>query len=422
MRNYILLLGALSASVSATALERRFGTGYEFKEAPANTAQKASGLSLYGADATYLSADSSLLFGLPDTIGQAPAYGKPTALGAALQRQGQLAYDAARNLVYLSHDGLLYEVALPEGKRKKLDIPGMGPHRGEFDHGSSLAYRRWRFKEPGFTGFYNPALAADGNTLYFSAELPGGKGGLDIWKTERAANGTWSDPENVKAANSAANEDYPFVAGNATFYLSSDRPDTLRGWNVFRLPMAKLEDTLATATMLPAGVNSNSNDYNFVGNKNVVMVVSDRNGEARIFGPCEKPLPAEALANNAADTLAEQGEPPIEMPFKFYFKFDEDVFDKSYDKELAMLGDYLRQHPDVKIEINGHTDVRGGSQYNNILSQKRSQKVFNLLVAGGCKPEQLVIKAFGKRHLAVEHASTENAHLLNRRVEIDILK
>ncbi len=50
-----------------------------------------------------------------------------------------------------------------------------------------------------------------GNDLYFHADLPGGLGGLDIWKTNRQGN-TWSDPVNIKAVNSAGSDGWPCLS------------------------------------------------------------------------------------------------------------------------------------------------------------------------------------------------------------------
>ncbi len=53
-------------------------------------------------------------------------------------------------------------------------------------------------------------ITADGKELYFSADLPGGKGKQDIWVT-RKVNGEWQKPENVEAVNSEDSEGQPFI-------------------------------------------------------------------------------------------------------------------------------------------------------------------------------------------------------------------
>lgn len=54
-------------------------------------------------------------------------------------------------------------------------------------------------------------LSADGATLYFHADLPGGAGGLDLWMTHRIEGG-WSEPENLAAVNSPADDTRPALS------------------------------------------------------------------------------------------------------------------------------------------------------------------------------------------------------------------
>ena len=72
---------------------------------------------------------------------------------------------------------------------------------------------------------YNTAhacLSLDGNRLYFSSDMPGGSGGMDIYYVDR--NGTaWTDPVNMgKSVNTAGNEVFPYVSPDGMFYFSSD--------------------------------------------------------------------------------------------------------------------------------------------------------------------------------------------------------
>ncbi|MBN1266457.1 MAG: PD40 domain-containing protein [Anaerolineales bacterium] len=54
-------------------------------------------------------------------------------------------------------------------------------------------------------------LSADGQAIYFHAELPGGVGGYDIWVTRQSA-GVWQAPENVSAVNSPEMDGWPFLS------------------------------------------------------------------------------------------------------------------------------------------------------------------------------------------------------------------
>lgn len=78
----------------------------------------------------------------------------------------------------------------------------------------------------------HPALSADGNILYFVSDRPGGFGGSDIWYCRKEA-GAWSEPTNLGAAvNTAGNEAFPVVNGDA-LYFSSDAHENLGGLDIF---------------------------------------------------------------------------------------------------------------------------------------------------------------------------------------------
>jgi hypothetical protein len=63
-------------------------------------------------------------------------------------------------------------------------------------------------------------IPANGSELYFGSSRPGGKGGMDIWMS-RNVSGTWGEPENVGAVNTAGDEGWPFLSqdGNELWFL-----------------------------------------------------------------------------------------------------------------------------------------------------------------------------------------------------------
>jgi hypothetical protein len=92
-----------------------------------------------------------------------------------------------------------------------------------------------------FSGQYNdadPALAPDGNTLYFASTRPLAAGApekdWDVWAVDRAAGG-WGTPRRLDApVNSPAMELYPSIAGDGTLYFSSSRAVGTKAGGIFR--------------------------------------------------------------------------------------------------------------------------------------------------------------------------------------------
>ena len=78
-------------------------------------------------------------------------------------------------------------------------------------------------------------FSADGSVIYFVSDRKGGLGARDIWKCNKLPNGKWSMATNFGGpVNSAWDEEAPFVdATGKTLYFSSNRPESMGGFDVF---------------------------------------------------------------------------------------------------------------------------------------------------------------------------------------------
>ena len=80
----------------------------------------------------------------------------------------------------------------------------------------------------------------------------------------------------------------------------------------------------------------------------------------------------------------------------------------------------LKQHPRVKVEIQGHTDSIGKPAYNLKLSQRRAESVRSYLVMDGVPEEQLVAKGYGETQ-PVASNKDDDGRAKNRRVVMYVL-
>ena len=126
----------------------------------------------------------------------------------------------------------------------------------------------------------NPYLAADGKTMYYSSNRPGGEGGMDIWVIELGPNGETSNPQNIgNNVNTPEDEITPFYHDNTrTLYFSSGGHIGFGGIDVFTSKLSKETDWFLQAVNAGAPINSSRDDSYFVIDESLQKgyVTSDR--------------------------------------------------------------------------------------------------------------------------------------------------
>ncbi|MGZ4980720.1 MAG: OmpA family protein [Methylobacter sp.] len=88
-------------------------------------------------------------------------------------------------------------------------------------------------------------------------------------------------------------------------------------------------------------------------------------------------------------------------------------------QNIYPLVEYLKNHAETKVKIEGHTDSRGSEEYNANLSQRRAEAVKNFLVTNGISPQRISAQGMGKDY-PVATNSTAAGRQQNRRVEVTI--
>ena len=99
-----------------------------------------------------------------------------------------------------------------------------------------------------------------------------------------------------------------------------------------------------------------------------------------------------------------------------HFDFDRTVVKQRYFTDIRGLADYLKQNPEIYVQLEGHTDSVGSDLYNLNLSQRRAEAVMQLLANEyGIPSRRLVAKGYGET-LPVESNETNRGRAANRRV------
>lgn len=109
------------------------------------------------------------------------------------------------------------------------------------------------------SSFAHPAISPDGNWLYFVSDMPGGQGGLDIWRTRISSVG-YAGAENLgPQINTPGNEMFPTFRPNGDFYFSSDGLPGMGGLDIYYATQGK--DCKLKIVHPGYPLNSNGDDF-----------------------------------------------------------------------------------------------------------------------------------------------------------------
>ena len=86
---------------------------------------------------------------------------------------------------------------------------------------------------------------------------------------------------------------------------------------------------------------------------------------------------------------------------------------------LGPLAEYMRQHPDRTVVVQGHTDTTGDPDNNLALSRRRAEAVRDYLVSQGVAPERVIARGYGEE-FPIASNQTPAGRQENRRVEVVI--
>ena len=108
----------------------------------------------------------------------------------------------------------------------------------------------------------HPAVSKDGQSLYFSSNMPGGKGGTDIWVSKREGD-MWGAPQNLGGEiNTAGDETFPHIGPENILYFSSNGHPGFGGLDIFSSVQKEGKWTTPNNMMYP--VNSTADDFGII--------------------------------------------------------------------------------------------------------------------------------------------------------------
>ena len=192
---------------------------------------------------------------------------------------GPVAISSDGNTLYFASESFKEKVFLKDKKKKTkygsihlYKATKNGEKWGQFE---SLSFNSKNYSTS------NPSISNDGKTLYFSSNMPGSIGGVDIWKVAIKADGSFGTPENLGLKiNTEGKESFPFIADDNKLYFCSDGLPGFGGYDLF---VADL--TIGEVKNLGKPVNSEKDDFAFSYNKTkkIGFFSSNRIGHDDIF-------------------------------------------------------------------------------------------------------------------------------------------
>lgn len=317
-----------------------------------------------------------------------------------------------------------------------------------------------------------PTVGADG-TLYFASDGHPGIGGLDLFKVKNFGTDSVS-VENLGAPINSIKDDFGLVmkdekigyftsnrssdgakGDDDIFYFTDDSPDLddvkyfLAG-TTYNINYDN-EKTLLTSVSVQLQdadgkvIEQKSSDgkgrYKF----DTELSIGEAyfvNGQKTAHFPDSTNFDTEGKEATETDIAAGN----FEITFETELVLKQDLFDGKLEEgggnvtlenilydlddakirpdaalELDKLVQYMKDRPELKIELGSHTDVRGGNDYNMNLSRRRAESAVAYIVNKGIDASRITAKGYGETDLEVKNAQTEEEHQKNRRTTVKVV-
>lgn len=195
--------------------------------------------------------------------------------------EGSVSLTKSGSIAYFSSESFKNDLFEKDKKRRlKFGQVSLYSAKKENDKWTAIAPLPWNNKS---YSNGNPSVNGEGTVLYFASDMPGSIGGTDIWKVQINADGSYGQPENLgPSINTAADENFPFIADNGVLYFASNG---LLGYGGFDVFSVNALEAAATPKNLGKPVNSEKDDFSFTFNteKNIAFLSSNRTGQDDIY-------------------------------------------------------------------------------------------------------------------------------------------
>jgi outer membrane protein OmpA-like peptidoglycan-associated protein len=283
------------------------------------------------------------------------------------------------------------------------------------------------------------------NTLYFSSNgHPLNFGGFDIYKSYQQKKG-WTEPKNIGPLVNGGGDEYYFTIDSKShdLYYARSNEDDKKNLDLYSFPVPMEAQPLARTHLKGSLIDQNgkplggivsvidldsaievapqyiqangSFGFDLINKRKYLLVIQGDD-----FFRIEEVffLDGETEINRIAQ--------PLESKIAFRsVEFENGKADilTGMHSDLNKIGNFLVDHPKLKLRISGHTDSAGNESLNLKLSQDRANAIKTYLIQKFKVPEEHIIATgYGSSKPIVVQEETEEHKQLNRRVEFEIVK
>ena len=143
---------------------------------------------------------------------------------------------------------------------------------------------------------------------------------------------------------------------------------------------------------------------------------SDSSSSQQVQQPKSSVEPVNSLGNDKASNQDNLSAGPANVEKIVYFDYDSYTIKPEFQSTIEAHAQFLKANNRAKLSLEGHTDERGGREYNLALGQKRADAVRQGLTLLGVNAAQVETVSFGEEKPAMQ-GNDESAFSKNRRAE-----
>lgn len=297
----------------------------------------------------------------------------------------------------------------------------------------------------------SPFIHPDNKTLYFASDGIIGMGGMDLYKVTLNEDGTWSKPMNLGYPINTIYDEIGLIVNaiGDLAYFSSDRLSN-KGKDIFQFELYQ-EARPNPVSYIKGKVFDADNKNSLVAHFELINLETNQivmqaeseasSGEFLICIPTDNNYALNVSKEGYlfySDNFEMKGVYEITDPYlkdvalkaiqsgerivlrNIFYATDSYVLKDESIAELTKLLEFLNKNRGLIIEISGHTDNVGASEYNMELSNNRAKSVYNYLINQGINENRLKYKGYGESQ-PISTNDTDAGRAENRRTEIKIL-